>query len=204
MSRPLATVANGWGSKRTGTPRALGEEAIQPAQQAAAAAEHHAVLREIGRQVGTALVERGAQGVDDFFQRVLQGMADFFAADRRPAGKAADRIRAADLGDEFLFQGKGAADVDPQAFGGGQADAEAVVAAEVIDDRPIHAVAAGADAFRGHRIAQAHHGHLGRAAADVADHAGQRLGDRQAGADGRGLGLGHDPHLRGPRPAGRC
>ena len=99
---------------------------------------------------------------------------------------------------------KGAADVDPQAFGGRQADAEAVVAAEVVDDRPIHAVAAGADALGGHDVAQAHHGHLGRAAADVADHAGQRFGDRQAGADGRGLGLGHDPHHGRPRPAARC
>ena len=80
MSKPLATVAIGWGSKRTGRPQALGEEAIQAAQQPAAAAEHHAVLREIGRQVGTALVQCGAEGVDDFFQRVLQGMAHFFAA----------------------------------------------------------------------------------------------------------------------------
>ena len=50
------------------------------------------------------------------------------------------------------------------------------------------------------RVAQAHHGHLGRAAADVADHAGQRFGDRQAGADGCRLGLGHDPNLSGPGP----
>ena len=74
------------------------------------------------------------------------------------------------------------------------------MAAKVIDDRAIHAVAAGADALGGHHVAEAHHGHLGRAAADVADHAGQRFGDRQAGADGRGLGLGHDPHLAGPGP----
>ncbi len=127
-------------------------------------------------------------------------MADFIAADRRRAGQAADRIRAADLGHAFLLQGKSAADFDPQRFGGRQPDAEAVVAAQVIDDRTIHAVAAGADALGGHHIAQAHYGHLGRAAADVADHAGQRFGDRQAGADGRRLGLGHDPHLSRPGP----
>ena len=55
-----------------------------------------------------------------------------------------------------------------------------------------------ADRLGGHGVGQAHHGHLGGAAADVADHAGRRLGDGQADADRGGLGLGHDPHLAGP------
>ena len=54
----------------------------------------------------------------------------------------------------------------------------------------------------GHDIAQAEHGHVGRAAADVADHAGHRLGDGQAGADRRGLGFGDDQHLAGAGPLG--
>ena len=37
-----------------------------------------------------------------------------------------------------------------------------------------------------HDAAQRDHGHLGGAAADVDDHAADRFGDRQAGADGRG------------------
>jgi len=47
-------------------------------------------------------------------------------------------------------------------------------------------------------------GHLGRATADVADHAGGGLGDGQADADHRGLGFGHDPHLAGPCAVERC
>ena len=77
------------------------------------------------------------------------------------------------------------------------ADPQAVVAAQIIDDGLVHAVAAGADGLGGHGVAEAHNGHFGGSAADVADHAGGRLGDGQADADGRGAGLGHEPDLAG-------
>ena len=63
------------------------------------------------------------------------------------------------------------------------------MAAEVIGDRPVHVVAADADRLGGDGLGEAEDGDFRVAAADVADHAGQRLGHGQAGADGGGLGL---------------
>ena len=62
------------------------------------------MLHQIGGQVGTAMVERGLDGVENLLQRVVQGLADFFAGDRGPSGQTADGVQAADLGDQFLFQ----------------------------------------------------------------------------------------------------
>ena len=116
------------------------------------------------------------------------------------ARQAADRVDAADFVGQFFLERIGAADLDPQLLGGVGGDAEVVMPSQIIDDRPIHGVAGHADRLLGHDIAQAEHGHFGRAAADVADHAGHRLGNGQPGADGRGLGLGHDQHLAGAGP----
>ena len=136
ISSPWATAVSGSGGDADRQAGLLGEEAVEPPQQRAAAAKHQAVVDQVGGQVGTALVERGLDGLEDRLQRIGQGLADLFAGDGRLAGQAADGVQAADLVDPFFFQRVGAADVDPQPLGGGQADPQAVVAAEVIDDRP--------------------------------------------------------------------
>ena len=46
----------------------LVDEAVDPPQQRPAAAEHQAVVDQIGGQVGTAMVERGLDGLEDFLQ----------------------------------------------------------------------------------------------------------------------------------------
>ena len=158
----------------------LVDEAVDAPQQGPAAAKHQPVVDQVGGQIGTAMVERGLDGFEDFLQGIGQRLADLLAGDRGLARQAADGVDAAQLDRPLLFQRIGAADVDLQPLGGGQPDAEAVVAAQIIDDGLVHPVAAGADRLGGHGVGQAHHGHFGGAAADVADHAGHRLGNGQA------------------------
>ena len=74
------------------------QPAIQTAQQCAAAAEHHATIDEIGDQVGAALIERGADAIDDSLQRIGQGLAHFAAADFDAPRQAGGDVDAADVG----------------------------------------------------------------------------------------------------------
>ena len=69
------------------------------------------------------------------------------------------------------------------------ADAERKVLLDVFDDGLIHFVAGDADGAADDDVGQAEDGDFGRAAADVADHAGHRLGDREPGADAGRFGL---------------
>ena len=55
----------------------------------------------------------------------------------------------------------------------------------------VEVVTGHANALAARDVAEAHDGHLGGAAADVHDHAGGRLDDRQARADAGGHGLLH-------------
>ena len=79
--------------------------------------------------------------------------------------------------------GIGRGDFHLDAFGGGFTDQDAVVAAHVVDDRLVEAVAA--DTHRGgvDDAVQRHDRDLGGAAADVQHHRTLRLVDRHAGAD---------------------
>ena len=196
--------ASGHGAQRlgrhpNGQAGLLGDESIDSSQEGPAAAEHHAVFDQVGGQVGAATVQRGLDRLQDGLQRIGQGLADLFAGDGRLAGQAAYQVQPADFLHLLLVQRKRASDIDSQSFGRGQADSQAVVSAEVIDDGPVHFVAAGADGVAGHHVGQAHHGHLGGAAANVADHAGDRFSHRQSHADGGRLGLGQEENLPGAR-----
>ena len=202
MYVPRATAVSGSAQTRVGRPVCSAEKAIESAQQRAAAGQHQAVVDQVGGQIGAALVERGLDGVDDLQQRRAERLANLLAGDRGLARQAADRVDAAHFVGQLFFQRIGAADVDPQPLGGARADAQAVVPPEIVDDGLVHGVAAHADRLLRHDVAQAEHGHFGRAAADVADHAGHGLGDRQRRADRGGLGLGHDEHLASAGPLG--
>ena len=91
----------------------------------------------------------------------------------------------------------GGAQRDLHVLGGPLADEQAVAAAHEADDRLVHVVAGGADGAGVDHPAERDHGDVGGAAADVDDHAAGGLGDRQAGADGRGHRLVDQVHFAG-------
>ena len=172
-----------------------------PRRQRTAAAEHDAAVDQVGDQVGAALVERGADAIDDAFQRIGQGLGHFARADFDAARQAGGDVDAADVGRRMgsgeWGMGTGgsifgliwclgiAAEFDAELFGGGEADAEAALAAEVFDDGLVHPIAADADGVACDDIAEAEDGDFGGAGADVDDHAGHRFGDGEADAESR-------------------
>ena len=70
---------------------------------------------------------------------------------------------------------RAAADLELDRLGGGLADRQPVVAADVAGQRLVEVVAAHAQRARHHDPAERDHGHLAGAAADVDDHVGERL-----------------------------
>ncbi len=102
---------------------------------------------------------------------------------REAARHAFGQVAALDRHLAHLLAGVGRADLDLDALGGRLADQDAVVAAHVIRDRLVEAVAADAHRLGVDDAVQRDHGDLGGAAADVEHHRTARLVDRQARAD---------------------
>ncbi len=133
--------------------------------------------------------------------RLLKGLADFLAGDHGLARQAGDHVAAAHFhGLLFAVDGGGRADLDLDPLGGLLADHQVVGLFHVVDDGLVHVVAGDADGFADGDVGQGDDGDFGRAAADVHDHGGGRLGDGQARADARGHGLFDevDPPCPGP------
>jgi hypothetical protein len=66
----------------------FGQQAVQVAQQGAAAGQHHAAVGNVGAQFGGSLLQRVLDGGDDVVQRVGQGFQDFVAGNREAARHA--------------------------------------------------------------------------------------------------------------------
>src|SRR5436305_4693846 len=175
----------------------LHEQAVEVAQERAAAGQHHAFFGDVGAQFRRRLLERRLDRRDDLVQRLRQRFEDFVGAYGEAARNALGEVAAFHFHLANFGARKGGADLFLDQLGSGLADQHAVVAADVIDDRLVELVAADAHRARIHHAAQRDHAHLGRAAADVHDHRPGRLRDRQVGTDGRGHRLFDQVHLAG-------
>ena len=94
----------------------------------------------------------------------------------RPEARSRPRIDGLDL----LRQRDRGADGELDRLGALRADRHPVLEPDVVRDRVVEVVAADAQRARDDEAAERDHGDLGRAAADVDDHAPDRLGDRRA------------------------
>jgi hypothetical protein len=110
-------------------------------------------------------------------------------------GQPGDQVAPADLGLRLVRRGEGRADRHLDLLGGALAEHQRVLLLHPGDDRGVELVAAGADRLAGDDAAERDDGDLGGAAADVDDHAADRVGDRQPGADRRRHRLLDDVHL---------
>ena len=98
-------------------------------------------------------------------------------------GQPADHVAAADLGLRLVGQREGRAERDLDLLGGALPQHQGVLLLHPADDRLVEVVAGGTDRLAGDDAAEADHGDLGRAAADVDDHVAGGLVDREPGAD---------------------
>src|SRR5438105_10573821 len=125
-------------------PRFLGEQLVDVAQQRAAAREHDATLGDVRAQLRRSLLERLLHGTHDALQRLLQGLEDLVAVQREAARHSLGEIAPLHRQLTHLLAGVGRADLDLDEHGGRLADEDAVVAAHVVHDRLVEAIAADA------------------------------------------------------------
>src|SRR3974377_976486 len=130
--------------RRARRPPSPGQQLIYLPQRRAAAGEHDAALGDVGAELGRGLLERLLDGADDRLQRLLQRLEDLVAVEREAARHALGEIASLDRQLAHLLAGIGGADLDLDALGGRLADQDAVVAAHVVRDRLVEAIAADA------------------------------------------------------------
>jgi hypothetical protein len=132
---------------------------------------------------GGSVLQRRLHGRDDLVQRIRQRFEDFIAGNREAARHALGQVAALDFHFLDFRARKGRADAFLDRLGGGFANQHAVVAADVVDDGVVEAVATDAHAALVDHAAQRDHADLGGAAADVHDHGAAGFADGQAGAN---------------------
>src|SRR5579883_2710617 len=174
-----------------GQARFLRQELVDVTQQGAAAGEHDAALRDVRAELRRGLLERLLDGAHDVLQRLLQRLEDLVAVQGEAARHALGEIASLDRELAHLLAGVGGADLDLDALRGGLADEDAVVAAHVVHDRLVEAIAADARGVGVYDAVQRQHCDLGRAATDVEHHGAARLVHRQTRADRCGHRLTH-------------
>src|SRR5215210_4835436 len=176
---------------RDGKAGFIAQHFVEALQQRPAAGQHDALVANIGGEFGRSILECDADALDDGPDRLGQRFGDLALVDRDFLGNAVHQVATLDVnGLADAVDGRlGDADFLLDPLGRGFADQEVVVAPDVRADGFIHLVAA--DAYGGGvgGAAQAQHGDLGRAAADVDDHRSDRGGHRHVGADRGSHGL---------------
>src|SRR5260221_4490077 len=173
----------------------LHQELVDVAQQRATAREDDAALCHVGTEFGRSLLECLLDRADDALEGFLQRLEDLVAVEREAAGHAFGQIAPLDGEFAHLLAGIGRADFDLDALGRGIADQDAVVAAHVIHDGFIEAIAPDARRTGVDDAVEREHGHFSGTAPDVEHHAPPRLLHRETCAHRRGHGLTHDSHV---------
>src|SRR2546428_3519335 len=168
-----------------GHPGDLGEELVHVAQERAAPGKHHALVDNVGRELGRGLFEYGLHRADAQLEHGVHRLGDLVRADRDRAWETGDEVATADLHRELGIHGQSRADLDLDVFGGALADHEVVPLAHEVRDRFVQLVARGAHAARHHDPAERDDGDLRGAPADVDDEVAGRSGDRDVRADRR-------------------
>src|SRR5438445_5560729 len=163
----------------------LGDQLVQIAQQRTAASQHDAALGHIRAQLGRGLFERRTHRGHDAGQRLVQRIENLVGVDLEHARHAFGEIAPGDFDLAHLVLTRSAADFHLDALGGRFADQRAVVAAYVVDDRLVEAVAADAHRLRVDDAVERNHSDFRGAAADVEHHRAARLVHRNARADRR-------------------
>jgi hypothetical protein len=176
----------------------LRDALVQPGEEGASAGKDDALIHDVGDELGRGFLDRVADRVDDLLDGRLDSLADLIRPDLDAARQAGQEITAAEVDAARVpLARRGGADRDLDVLGGPLAQVQVVLAAGEVDDVDVHLVAADPDAPADDDAAEADHGDLRRAAADVDDQAAGGLAHRQASAD-----RGSHRLLDQARPAG--
>ena len=161
----------------------MGQPPVQSAQQRSAACEGDASVHEVGYQLRRRDFDRGTHGLDDGADGARERVSQLNRAHLDRLRQAGGQIAPAQLDRLLFLQREGGAGLDLDLLRHPLADEHVVHVAGVGDHLLVHFVACDADGGADDDASQGDHGHLGRPAADVYDHAAVRLHHRQPGAD---------------------
>src|SRR5688572_23511360 len=159
------------------------QQLVDVLEQRAAARQHDAAIGDVRAELRRRLLERLLDRLNDALEWLLHRLEDLVRVQREAARHALREVASLDRHLAHLLARVGRADLDLDALGSRLADQDAVVAAHVVGDRLVEAVAADAHRLRVDDAVQRDDGDLGRAAADVEHHRAARLVDRQAPAE---------------------
>ncbi len=119
MPQPRTTQVSGSSATVHRQAGFFGQQAVEVAQQRAAAGQHHAALGDVGAQLGRGLLQRVLDGRDDLVERLGQGFQDLVGRDGEAARHAFGQVAALDFHLLDFGAREGGADVLLDGFGGG-------------------------------------------------------------------------------------
>ncbi len=93
MPQPRTTQVSGSSADQHRQAGLLGEQAVEVAQQRAAAGQHHAALGDVGAELGRRLLERVLDARDDLVERVGERLQDSFDEIVKVRGTPSERLR---------------------------------------------------------------------------------------------------------------
>src|SRR5215213_7617365 len=152
----------------------LGEQLVDVPQECPTARHHHALVDDVGAELGRRLLEHEADGGDELLERGLDRLHDLGARDRDRPRQTGDQVATADLHLELPLERQRGADLDLDLFGGPLADHQVVL------------LATDAERRRDDDPAERDDRDLARSATDVDDHVPRRAADRDVRSDRRG------------------
>src|SRR5690606_27019390 len=176
-----------------GQARFFHQQLIYVPKEGTAAGQHDAALGDVRAELRWRLLERDFHRTDDAGKRLLQGFEDLVRVQRKTARHAFGQVATFDGNLVHLVTGVRCANLELDFLGRRFADADAVVAADGVDDRIVETIAADTDRCGVDDAVPRDHRALGCAAADVEHHGAARFVDRQPRTDGGSHRLFDEP-----------
>ena len=164
-------------------PRLVSKALVKAMEKGAAAHEDEPALHHIGSKLGWGPLERSPDSLDDSIDGPRHRLADLRARQAYPAQVAVTEVTAAQLPFLLLDDRPSRPDRELERFRTVASNEESVSMLGISNDGLVHLVAADAKRLGDRQSAERRDRHLSRPAADVDDHAPDRLGDGKVGAD---------------------
>jgi hypothetical protein len=120
------------------------EALVEAPQQGPTPGEHDALVHDVGRQFRRGAVQRGFDRIDDCVHRLFDGFANFLCRDLDRLRQARNEVTAFDLRNHFFGHGEHRGDREFQRLGRAFAEQELVFLLDVLHDRFVEFVSAGA------------------------------------------------------------
>src|SRR5207253_10553728 len=158
---------------------------VKIAEQRAAASQHDPLIDDVGGELGSGVLERNLDRLDNRAYRFGEAFGDLALTDHDFFGHPVHQVAPLDLHYPPLavLGHTGGTDVLLDPLSAALANEEIMVAADIGDDCFVHLVAPDPHRAAIDDAAQGEHRYLRRSTSDINDHRSCGLGHRKAGTD---------------------